>query len=174
MRFSDHYPFSEPSHGSSPDSITAMTAGLLKSFTDCFAKRNIEVETDLSSFESKVDPDILRTVVGSLIENAIESMPDGGELSVTLMGDHQHLELEIADTGVRKTNRWGEERPRGKHRDRSNELCRIVASSESFHLKRAQRAATQHGWQIQTWDCPQGGTANVLVVPTFKQRRRAA
>ena len=47
----------------------------------------------------RVDPDQLQTAVFNLIRGAAESMPDGGELTLTARRDGRWWELEIRDTG---------------------------------------------------------------------------
>jgi signal transduction histidine kinase len=47
-----------------------------------------------------VDPDQVKEALVNLLINAREAMPTGGHLTVTTRpGDHQHVEIEVADTG---------------------------------------------------------------------------
>ena len=173
MRFGEHFS-NDQSKGPSVESIAAITNDLLLSFQDRFAKQNIVLETDLSQLDSKINSSLFRTVVCSLIENAIDAMPNGGELTITLLGDQHHWELEIADSGAGQSGRWGEDRPQLKIYSEDENLRRIIAVPVSAHLHKAQQAAMKHGCQIQSWDCPQGGTAHVLVVPKEIPRRSRA
>jgi signal transduction histidine kinase len=47
-----------------------------------------------------IDPDQVRIVLGNLIRNAREAMPQGGRLTVTARLDGDGLEVDVADTGV--------------------------------------------------------------------------
>jgi PAS domain S-box-containing protein len=46
------------------------------------------------------DPNIIQRVVDNLLRNAVEAMPDGGRLSVSVHNDDRKVFLEISDTGV--------------------------------------------------------------------------
>ena len=46
------------------------------------------------------DPDQVRIVLGNLIRNAREAMPDGGPITVTARQAAPHLEVTVTDTGV--------------------------------------------------------------------------
>ena len=50
-------------------------------------------------FYAYVDNDHLREVVQNLVENAIKYTPEG-EVSVDVTGDHSHIVISIADTGI--------------------------------------------------------------------------
>jgi PAS domain S-box-containing protein len=47
-----------------------------------------------------IDPDVLEKALMSLLKNAIENTPDGGEVLISLLGQPGHVELEIKDSGV--------------------------------------------------------------------------
>jgi len=47
-----------------------------------------------------IDPAILRRVFSNLIMNAIQAMPDGGELTIDLSRTDEHLLVSFRDTGV--------------------------------------------------------------------------
>jgi len=47
-----------------------------------------------------IDPDVLEKALMSLLKNAIENTPDGGEVLISLSHQPGHVELEIKDTGV--------------------------------------------------------------------------
>ncbi len=117
-------------------------------------------------------PEVIHRAVANLIENAIDAMPKGGELLVTLVDCRHQWELEVADTS---SIQEAGEIPATHDREPTlkSELIRLQADGSPERLEIANSAAMVHGGQVQTWECPQGGTANVLVIPRFAQRKAA-
>ncbi len=66
------------------------------------ASRGVAVRFDASPSlpEVAIDPDRMRQVILNLCLNALEAMPDGGELSLSLQPDTEALRLEIRDSGM--------------------------------------------------------------------------
>ena len=67
------------------------------------AKQNIRVVTDLeaSTRHAQGDPGRIQRAVANVVENAIQAMPEGGELKVQLTDvDGEALKLSISDTGA--------------------------------------------------------------------------
>ena len=67
------------------------------------AKQNIRVVTDLeaSTRHTQGDPGRIQRAVANVVENAIQAMPEGGELKVQLTDvDGEALKLSISDTGA--------------------------------------------------------------------------
>lgn len=73
------------------------------------AQRNIKRKTTNVKFELKIkknlphltgDPLLLKQVFQNLFQNAIESMPSGGKLSVTVNLEGSFLEIVVSDTGL--------------------------------------------------------------------------
>jgi signal transduction histidine kinase len=48
----------------------------------------------------RIDPDVLEKSIMSLLKNAIENTPDGGEILIALYSQPGTVEVEIKDTGV--------------------------------------------------------------------------
>lgn len=61
-------------------------------------KATLEVPDSLP--QALGDHDQVRIVLGNLIRNGREAMPNGGELRLQARHDGEHVEMEIADTGV--------------------------------------------------------------------------
>ena len=67
------------------------------------ARQNIRVVTDLeaSTRHTQGDPGRIQRAVANVVENAIQPMPEGGELKVQLTDvDGEALKLSISDTGA--------------------------------------------------------------------------
>ena len=66
-----------------------------------FDKANVKVETRLASDVPKVlaDKPLLKQALLNLLVNAIEAMPGGGQLLLTLRRHQEMAEIEIRDTG---------------------------------------------------------------------------
>lgn len=153
-------------------SIDSLTEAVLKRYTDRIESKNIRIEAELQSLTAAVFPAFIDSAVCKLIENAIESTPRGGELNVTLIDGEDCWELEVADSAFELTRSNN-----GGGSSLSDQVPGSVATGsvdKRARLEVIRRAATVHGGKIQTWDCPQGGTANVLVIPRRQEVNKAA
>lgn len=138
-------------------SVDQLVMEVIESQRHEFFDRNIQVETDLASVETLADSQLVKAAFASLIGNATELMETGGELTVTLIDSSHQWELEVADS-------CPVESPPNTEAAESD-LPTLIPFPQTEHLRNAHRAAMSHGGQVQTWDCPQGGTAHVLVIP---------
>lgn len=154
-------------------SVDRIAQQALHQFDEEIALRNIVLEIDLPETQASVYPQAIHTAVTQLIENAIQAMPSGGELSVTLIDGESQWELEIADSASRSSS-GATATVDDTIPTHNGQLKNLEPSVPSTYLDTAMSAAMLHGGQVQTWDCPQGGTANVLVIPRFLDRKRAA
>ncbi|MEM6473557.1 MAG: ATP-binding protein [Planctomycetota bacterium] len=92
------------------------------------------------------DPNQTAELIRSLAQQALEAMPDGGDLTVTACVVSQRLELEIADNG-----------------------CSVQTRPRNFPIAAASLKA-----ELQWQDCPQGGGAVTIVFPETSRTKRAA
>jgi signal transduction histidine kinase len=60
----------------------------------------INFETTLADPIVTIDRDQMMQVLTNLEKNAVEAMPEGGTLSISLTGDDSTVELNVKDTGV--------------------------------------------------------------------------
>lgn len=88
----------------------------------------------------------LSELVGSLVRDSLEQMPEGGELTVTGCLTAHGVELEIADTG----------------------------SDIESRATKLSLAAAAIGCKPQWQNCPQGGAAVTLVLPFSDAARKVA
>src|SRR5205085_2894386 len=64
------------------------------------ANITLAIDCPSSSPSALADRRQMRIVLGNLIRNARDAMPEGGRLSISASADDHHLELAVADTGV--------------------------------------------------------------------------
>ncbi len=156
-------------------SIHELTRNVIQSFSGELSKRKISIDADLPNLTDCVDTRLIHRAVAKLLENAIDSMPDGGQISVTLIDGRHHWELEVADSAGEIYRSGWKSHADTENTDPYPDLLRVI--SESPRLDLVRTAAALHGGQVQSWKCPQGGTANVLVIPraqNISRARRAA
>jgi signal transduction histidine kinase len=60
----------------------------------------IRVENKLSDPIARIDKDQMMQVLTNLEKNAVEAMPKGGVLKISLSGSDHEVELAISDTGI--------------------------------------------------------------------------
>lgn len=133
------------------------------------SRKMIRVDLDLSPVDELVqDGGQLPGVIFELIKLGVDSTPVRGDLSITLVAAPYQWELEVADSAPSPSIVWFHDsgRPRGAA------LVRAIPLLQG-KLEPVIRGAQSLGGTIQSWGCPQGGTANVLTMPR-RQRRMAA
>jgi K+-sensing histidine kinase KdpD len=152
-------------------SIHELTRNVIKSFSGELSKRRISIDADLPNLTACVNTSVIHRAVAKLLENAIDAMPDGGQISVTLIDGRHHWELEVADSAGEIYRSGWKSNADTENADSNPGLLRVLAESQKLDLVRT--AAAIHGGQVQSWKCPQGGTANVLVIPRAQISNRA-
>ncbi|MEE9520027.1 MAG: ATP-binding protein, partial [bacterium] len=61
-------------------------------------KRVLRIDADLGTIV--IDAPRIRRVLDNLIRNALEAMPEGGELTIATDADDANVRIEVSDTGV--------------------------------------------------------------------------
>lgn len=152
---------------SATTSVNQIVDDLLEFNGPRLSRHNISIETDLEPTSALIDASVIQSAIQALLDNAIESMPDGGVLSATLINGKHQWEFEVADTSGIAYSSIESCTPT----DETTRLPVVIPFPETDQLRDAYRSASKLGGQIQTWDCPQGGTAHVLVIPRRHQDR---
>lgn len=153
-------------------SISRLINEIVLSLSDHFASSHITVELDVQPLEVDANSRLIHAALRGLMQNALQSMAHGGELSVTLIDCPHQWELEVADTS---TNRLVEASIPKDQIEPETETIGFPPNEPNLNresLAAVHAAAEAHGGHVQTWDCPSGGTANVLIIP--KRHRNAA
>lgn len=152
-------------------SIDSLVQEMIDSYQSEFFEKNIVVETDLSQINAVGDAELIKSAFASLIGNAQELMAKGGSLTVTLVDGNHQWELEVADnineaySELKSVDADEKKEAEGDGSVAAEELPTVIPFPKTEHLRNATRAAMSHGGHVQSWECPQGGTAYVLVIP---------
>jgi signal transduction histidine kinase len=130
------------------------------------ATRGIRVQLDVSPrLQITADREMLRRAVTNLVTNAIQAMPDGGELVVTAYEGTHGIELEVADSGPGLL---------GELRHRAFEpLFTTKTDGTGLGLAIVRRVAEAHGGDVTAENCPEGGAAFTIRIPRVAMKAAA-
>lgn len=129
--------------------------------------QKIELVTDVPRDQLvTADEDMLRRAVFNLALNALDAMPDGGTLVVTSSGGRDGVELEIADSGP------------GLSEDAMQRAFEPFFTTKcggtGLGLAIVYRIAEVHGGDVTAANCPEGGAAFTLRIPSPARTLEAA
>lgn len=103
------------------------------------------------------DREMIRRAVLNLVLNALDAMPDGGELVITSYDGASGFELEIADSGPGVPE---------QHRRRLFEpFFSTKGTGTGLGLAIVEHIAAAHGGSVSVTNCPEGGAAFTLHFP---------
>lgn len=165
------------SQGERTVSVRQLLLQLLTELQPEIQARRVQVELDLDEVSlpasSPLPPTPRRpqmvAAIRGLLADAIESSGHEGELSVTLIDTDQAWELEFATSGRRS----GGPAPTAKLENCEPGLRSQLTGLRGRNFLLSNRAAGECGGQVQFLECPQGGSARVLVIPKREIRRAA-
>ncbi|MFQ5519791.1 MAG: nitrogen regulation protein NR(II) [Candidatus Methylomirabilia bacterium] len=130
---------------------------------------NVKIVRDYGQELSvRVDAQQLRQAIWNLCPNALDAMPEGGELRIgaRIVGHEraQDLEVWVADTG------------RGI---KAEDLAHVFepfystkAEGSGLGLAVVDRVVQEHGGQVEVWSAPGEGTTFTLRLPQMASQRR--
>ena len=104
------------------------------------------------------DDAMLRTALFNLTLNALQAMPEGGELLITAVSGPNGLELEVADSGPGLID---------------PSALIDTRQPSSGDLGTVQNFAACHGGRLTACNCPEGGAAFTLQLPARTMRAAA-
>jgi signal transduction histidine kinase len=142
-----------------PIRIAALLDDVCQSLTPQLAAQSIRAAIDCpADLVFAADADMLRRAVLNLVLNAVDVLPAGGELMLTALRTPAGLEIEVADSGP------GVPPP---HLPRLFEpFFTTKASGTGLGLAIVERIAAAHGGRASAANCPEGGAAFTLWLPT--------
>lgn len=110
------------------------------------------------------DRNMIRRLVLNLVLNAVDAMPDGGDLVITAVQGTTGIELEVADSGPGIDDEL---------RERILEpFFTTKSGGTGLGLAIVDRIIQAHGGCLRVDNCPEGGAAFTITIPT--QVREAA
>ncbi|MEN0109156.1 MAG: ATP-binding protein [Planctomycetota bacterium] len=140
---------------------------LRESLAPQLAAQSVELETDLPPASVlSADREMIRRAVLNLLLNALDAMPGGGELLVTGCQGVEGFELEVADSG-----------PGLDDVDYDRLFEPFFSTKETgigLGLSVVAHVAEAHGGEVEATNCPQGGAAFTLRLPSPLPREAAA
>jgi two-component system sensor histidine kinase PilS (NtrC family) len=104
-----------------------------------------------------VDPQRLRQALWNLVLNAVQAMPAGGELTVTVAADHRALKIAVADTG--------EGIAPGDLAHVFEPFYSTKPGGSGLGLALVHRIVQDHGGDIEVQNRPGQGTTFVVTLP---------
>ncbi len=123
-----------------------------------FVAQGIRTDVDIPSQLAIIaDRDMLRRATLNLILNALDAMPEGGELAVTGTSGPQGIELEVADSGP-GIGDYDEPRL-------FEPFFTTKSGGTGLGLAIVERIASAHGGDVCASNCPQGGAAFTIRLP---------
>lgn len=123
------------------------------------------VDIDSATWIS-ADREMLRRAIMNLVLNAVDVMPQGGELVITGCCTDRNFELEIADSGPGVTDEVKQQL--------FEPFFTTKSDGTGLGLSIVQRIAESHGGEIDVINCPEGGAAFTIKIPRRNVETKAA
>jgi signal transduction histidine kinase len=146
-------------------SLGKLIDDVLDSLAPRLAAQSIETVVDVPKDQSvRADREMIQQALVNLLLNAIDTMPDGGTLTVTSAASEQGLELEVGDTGPGL--------PEDTRRHVFEPFFTTKSGGTGLGLAVVHRIVEAHGGYVTAVNCPEGGAAFTLSLP--RRARKAA
>ncbi len=138
--------------------LRELVDGVLAAVAPQLRAQQIDVTLDIPPGTTLLaDRDMLRRAVLNLVLNALDAMPDGGELVITSWQGPQGVELEVADSGPGLDEQV--------RRRAFEPFFSTKPGGTGLGLAVVYRAAEAHGGDVHVLNCPEGGAAFTLRIP---------
>jgi len=141
--------------------LSQLADEVLAQFAEALACQEIKQTIDIPAPAFVMaDDQMLRSAIFHLVLNAVQAMPDGGELVVTGVACRNGFELEIADSGPGLPNAKS-----------IFDVARSKAGCTGLSL--IQQVADAHGGYVTAANCAEGGAAVTFYLPSRALRAAA-
>jgi signal transduction histidine kinase len=147
--------------------VRSLIGDVLASLAPQLEAQGIETSIDVP-FQTRITADrgMLRRAVLNLVLNALDAMPDGGELVITSYLGSNGLELEVADSGPGLSE---------EVRQRAFEpFFTTKSGGTGLGLAIVYRIAEVHAGDVIAANCPEGGAAFTLRIPQLALAQKVA
>jgi PAS domain S-box-containing protein len=127
--------------------------------SDMVIPGNVDISTDADPDfpRVEVDPDMIKRVLANLITNAVQAMPKGGKLKVSLREDGRTATIGVTDTGT------------GIAKENLDKLFQPLFTTKSqgqgFGLPVCERLARAHGGAITVQSTEGKGSTFTISIP---------
>jgi signal transduction histidine kinase len=111
------------------------------------------------------DREMIRRALLNLVLNAIDAMPEGGELVITSFDGRNGFELEVADSGPGLSEE--------QMRRAFEPFYSTKQNGTGLGLAIVYHVAEAHGGTVTAMNCPQGGAAVTIRIPRRTMRAAA-
>lgn len=138
--------------------VCSMVQEVIESLSPQLEAQAVDVDIDIPpNSVLSGDREMIRRAVLNLVLNALDAMPDGGELVVTSYDGQTAFELEISDSGpgISEQNR----------RRLFEPFFSTKGTGTGLGLAIVEHVAQAHGGSIDVANCPEGGAAFTLRFP---------
>lgn len=148
------------------ETLTTITQEILQGLAPQLEAQGITVEVDVpATFLFPLDRQMLSRAILNLLLNAIDAMPEGGNIIITSVETERGLELEIADNGP------------GLDEEAQQRLFEPFFTTKSdgtgLGLAIVYRVAEAHGGDVVAANCAEGGAAFTIRIPRRSERAAA-
>ncbi|HEU5162952.1 MAG TPA: ATP-binding protein [Thermoanaerobaculia bacterium] len=142
------------------------TLELLSNSAEMSDRHRVAWSIDPSSFIVSGDPDQIRQVFWNLARNAIQAMPQGGELRVTAALEDSGFVIRFADEGRGMSER--------ELRSLFEPFRTNAPTGTGLGMAISYRIIQQHGGRIDVASVPDAGTTITVVLPVRAEREIAS
>lgn len=145
--------------------IRALVDDVCQSLAPQLAAQGIRLAVDAAGeIALDADRDMLRRALLNLMLNALDAMPEGGDLCVTACSTAAGVEIEVADSGPGL--------PESVLARLFEPFFTTKSDGTGLGLAIVQRIAEVHGGSVLAAGCPEGGAAFTIIIP--RALRKAA
>ena len=148
-------------------SLRAVVHEVFDSLAPQLCAQDVEAQIDVpADMYVSADQDMLRRAILNLTLNALDVMPEGGQIVATGVADAHGVELEIADSGPGMSNE--------AQSHALEPFYTTKGSGTGLGLAIVDRIMRSHGGSVRLNACPEGGLAVTLCVPQQARAMEAA
>ena len=144
--------------------ITALFKSLLEEFKERMASARVTASLNLSSSLPTIYANevYITEIFSCITENAIEAMPDGGKIDITIKVENNYLVTEVADTGIGI--------PKGKEDEIFNPFFTSKMSGAGLGLTKCHMIVSEHKGYIRVNSTPGEGTVFTVGLPIERRQ----